>query len=191
MGRHQIDLAPAQRWRLLVVRLERLQRQVQPSVGPGQPGAAGLLGHPIGVGFGEAQAASDRLDDRVVAASIDIDPQQLAVTELRDIDLPEVDLAVVAVGVEEPGGDRAQWTRASSAAAITAMTAVRYCRASIARSEAGSVSSMKSGLWVLSVSIDQGTSDVGFSISTPVWIACSRVTRCADTATRRARITPA
>jgi hypothetical protein len=80
--------------------------------------------------------------------------------ELGDIDLREVDLAVVAVGVEEPRGDRAQWTRASSAAAITAMTAVRYCRASIARSEAGSVSSMKSGLWVLSVSIDLGTSDV-------------------------------
>jgi hypothetical protein len=136
-----------------------LQRQVQPSVGPGQPGAAGLLGHPLDVRLGQAKPISDRSDDRVVAVTVDIDPQQLVLTELGDVDLRQVDLAVVAVGVEEPGGDRAQWTRASSAAAITAMTAVRYCRASIARSEAGSVSSIRNGLWVLSVSIDLGSSD--------------------------------
>jgi hypothetical protein len=57
---------------------------------------------------------------------VDIDPQQLAVTELRDIDLRQVDLAVVAVGIEEPGGDGVQWIWASSPAAITAMTAVTY-----------------------------------------------------------------
>jgi hypothetical protein len=57
---------------------------------------------------------------------VDIDPQQLAVTELRDVDLRQVDLAVVAVGIEEPGGDGVQWIRASSPAATTAMTAVTY-----------------------------------------------------------------
>jgi hypothetical protein len=62
----------------------------------------------------------------VVVASIHVDPQQLTVTELRDIDLRQVDLAVVAVGIEEPGGDGVQWIRASRPAAITAMAAVRY-----------------------------------------------------------------
>jgi hypothetical protein len=31
---------------------------------------------------------------------IDIDPQELAVTELRDVDVRQVDLAVVPVGIE-------------------------------------------------------------------------------------------
>jgi hypothetical protein len=98
--------------------------------------------------------------------SIDIDPQQLAVTELRDIDLRQVDFTVVAVGIEEPGRDGVQRTRASSPAAITAMAAVRYCSASIARSEAGSASSIRNGLWVLSVSIDLDPR-VGDVVSTP------------------------
>jgi hypothetical protein len=107
------------------------------------------------------------VDDGVVVVPIDIDPQQLAVMELRDVDLRQVDLAVVPVGIEEPRGDAVQWIRASRAAAITAMTAVRYCRASIARSEAGSASSIRNGLWVLSVSIDLGSS-AGRLRSTPV-----------------------
>jgi hypothetical protein len=109
--------------------------------------------------------------------------------ELRDIDIRQVDLAVVAVGIEEPGGDAAQWIWASSPAAITAMTAVRYCRASIARSEAGSASSIRNGLRVLSVSIDLDPRMGDFDFN-PRVIACSRLARCADTATERARITP-
>jgi hypothetical protein len=57
---------------------------------------------------------------------IDIDPQELAVTELRDVDVRQFDPAVVPVGIEQPGGDRVQWIWASRPAAITAMTAVTY-----------------------------------------------------------------
>jgi hypothetical protein len=74
--------------------------------------------------------------------------------ELRDVDVAEVDRLIVAFRVEQPRGDRAQWRKASSAAAITAMTAVRYWRTSIARSDVGSASSIVNGWWVLSVSID-------------------------------------
>jgi hypothetical protein len=99
---------------------------VQPFFGPGQPGATGLVGHPIDVGRREADAFRDRSYDGVVSAPVDVDPQQLAVTELRDIDLRQVDLAVVAVGIEQPRSDGVQWIWASSPAAITAMTAVTY-----------------------------------------------------------------
>ena len=90
----------------------------------------------------------------LVIAPVDVDPQQLMFAELLEIDLAEVDRPIVAVRIEQPDGDWAQRTRASSAAAITAMTAVRYWRTSIDRSDMGSVSSIVNGWCVLSVSID-------------------------------------
>jgi hypothetical protein len=91
---------------------------------------------------------------RFVIATIDVDPQELVFAELSDVDVTQFDRLVVAVRIEQPRGDRAQWRKASSAAAITAMTAIRYWRTSIARSDAGSASSIADGWCVLSVSID-------------------------------------
>jgi hypothetical protein len=71
---------------------------VQAFFGPRELGTTRLLGQPVEVGFGKAESIGDHPHGRVIA--VDVDPEQLAVTELRDIDLRQVDFTVVAVGVE-------------------------------------------------------------------------------------------
>jgi hypothetical protein len=126
---------------------------VEPVLRAGQLGAAPLRCESFPVGLGKVQQVR-YLAQGVIVPPVDVDPEQLVLAKLVEVDIGQLDRLVVAVRVEQPGGDRAQWTRASSAAAITAMTAVRYWRTSIARSDVGSVSSMANGWWVLSGSID-------------------------------------
>jgi hypothetical protein len=49
----------------------------------------------------------------VVVSPIDVDPQELTVAELRDVEVGQIDPPVVPVGVEQPCGDGAQLTRLS------------------------------------------------------------------------------
>jgi hypothetical protein len=151
--RDQIDLPPLQTRRLLVRGLESLEGQVEPILRPGQLGAGPFRCESRSFAPGKVEQVCHGTKGPVVAP-VDVDPEELVLAELRDVDVGEVDRLVVAVRVEQPGGDGAQGTRASSAAAITAITAVRYWRSSIARSDVGSVSSIANGWWVLSVSID-------------------------------------
>ncbi len=44
----------------------------------------------------------------IVIGSIDVDPQELSVSELRDVEVGQIDPPVVPVGVEQPCGDGAQ-----------------------------------------------------------------------------------
>jgi hypothetical protein len=136
---------------------------VQPVLRARQLGAADLGGKNTAFRVGQIQQVGDGRDRLVLGVvlgvfAIDVDPQELAIAEFLDLDFREVDGTVVPVGIEQPGGDATQLTRASRAAAITAMTATRYWRTSMARSEAGSASSIANGCWVLSVSIDLGSS---------------------------------
>jgi hypothetical protein len=151
--RDQVDLATLQTRRILVVRLESLKRQMESVLCPGQLGATPFGRQSPTFGLWEVQNVGDGTE-RLIVSTIYVDPEELVFAELRDVDVAEVDRLVVAVRVEQPRRDRTQWTKASSAAAITAMTAVRYWRTSIARSAVGSASSILNGWWVLSVSID-------------------------------------
>jgi hypothetical protein len=151
--RHKVDLTTLQAAPLLVGALEGLERQVQPILCPRQLGATPFGRESAPYGRRQVQEVRDRSEGLVVA-TVDVDPQQLVLAELRGVDVAEVDSSVVAVRVEQPDGGAAQLTRASNAAAITATTAVRYWRTSIARSDAGSSSSIANGWRVLSVSID-------------------------------------
>jgi hypothetical protein len=75
---------------------------------------------------GELDPIGDRLEPGVVGESIDVDPEELSIAELLQVDLGQVDRPVVAVRIEQARCDGAQLTRASSAAAMTAITATRY-----------------------------------------------------------------
>jgi hypothetical protein len=75
---------------------------------------------------GELDPIGDRLEPGVVGESIDVDPEELSIAELLQVDLGQVDRPVVAVRIEQARCDGAQLTRARSAAAMTAITATRY-----------------------------------------------------------------
>jgi hypothetical protein len=125
--------------------LERLEGEVQPILGSPGIGPTELVPEPFAFRLGELQAPGERAERSAVVGTIEIDPEELAMPELRDVGIGQVDPPVVPVGVEEPGGDGAQLTRASSAAATIATTATRYWRTCIPRSEVGSASSIKNG----------------------------------------------
>jgi hypothetical protein len=124
---------------------EGLEREVEPILGPPGVGSTELVPEPFPFGIGELQASRHLVERLIVVGPVDVDPQELALPELRDGDVGRIEPPVVPVGVEQPGGDRAQLTRASSAAAATAIAATRYWRTSIPRSDVGSASSMKNG----------------------------------------------
>jgi hypothetical protein len=83
----------------------------------------------------ELQHRGNGIDRVVVILTVDVEPEELTIAKLPDLDLGEFESAVVTVGIEQPGGDGAQLTRASSSAAPTAIAATRYWRTSIPRSE--------------------------------------------------------
>ena len=143
--RDQVDLATDQPIGVVFRGFEGFEGEVQPILGPPGVGATEFLPEPFLFRLGELQASHDLVQRLVVLGTVDVDPQELALPELRDVDVGRVDPPVVPVGVEEPGGDGAQLTRASSAAATIATAATRYWRTCIPRSEVGSASSIKNG----------------------------------------------
>jgi hypothetical protein len=177
--RDQVDLVAFEPWGLLIGGFEGLERDPDPVLRPREQGAGAFGREALTFGFGQLQEVRHGTEVFVVAA-VDVDPQELVLAELLDVDVGEVDLRVVPVGVEEPDGDLAQLTRASSAAAITAMTAMRYWRTSIDRSEVGSVSSIANGWCVLSVSIDVLILE-SCPASFPPWISHARAKAHAPT----------
>lgn len=99
-GRDQVDLPTDQARVILVTRLECLQRQAEAILGSRHVGAADLGREAAQFGRGQAQPVRDGTERLIVVAPIDVDPEQLAVAELLDVDVGLVDLAVVPVGVE-------------------------------------------------------------------------------------------
>ena len=118
---------------------------MQPILGPPGVGTTEFFSEASLFGVGEVQACRQLVQRLVVMGTVDVDPQELPLPELRNVDLGWLDPPVVPVGVEETGSDGTQLTRASSAAAATATAATRYWRTSIPRSGAGSASSIKNG----------------------------------------------
>jgi hypothetical protein len=163
---------------------------VEPILAPGEVSASDLLRQARPFRVGEAESIGDGLESIGVVAAVEIDPQELAVTKIRNVDIGQVDQSVMPVCVEQPGRGGTQLTWASRSAATTATTAVRYWRTSIARSDGAASSRPRNGWGVLSVSIDLGSSFVDL-VQPPCRIACSRDRLCADTATRRPGITRA
>jgi hypothetical protein len=130
---------------IVILGVQRLQGKMQPVLGPPESGPTELGRESVPLHNGEVQPIGHRVQRIVVVDPVDVDPQELTLPELRDVDVGQVDPPVVPVGVEQPGGDGAQLTRASSAAATTATAATRYWRTSIPRSEVGSASSVRNG----------------------------------------------
>ena len=141
----QVDLATDQLIRVVFRRFEGFKGEVEPILGPPGVRATEFLREPFLFRIGELYTGYDLVQRLVVLCTVEVDPQELALPELRDGDVGRVDPPVVSVGVEEPGGDGAQLTRASSAAATIATAATRYWRTCIPRSEVGSASSIKTG----------------------------------------------
>ena len=65
-----------------------------------QQRAAVLRQQPGAFRLGKAEAVGDRVERVRILAAVDIDPEELAITELRDVDVGQVDQAIVPVGVE-------------------------------------------------------------------------------------------
>jgi hypothetical protein len=127
---------------------------------PGHPGSAAIGPEAVEVDVTQVKRPDD-LDDRVLVLTVvDVDPQEALRTELPDDVLGQLDGAVLAIGVEQPGGQAAQRTRPRMPAATTAISAVAYWRTSIVRSCAGSASHDSGSVAAGSSSID-GTSSVG------------------------------
>jgi len=111
----------------------------------------------VGIGgqVGSARRRGEMLDQRglqlegladrgevLVVSTIEVDPGQLAVTEIADETLAEFDLAIVPVGVVQPDLRSAslpprgvQRIAARRTATTMARAAVPYCRTSIAWSD--------------------------------------------------------
>ena len=118
-----------------------------------QPRSAVLRTEALDIEVLEAEDAEDVVDRSRVLAVLDVDPQQPLRAERLDDLVGELDRAVRAGCVEEPGGDTAQWIRPINPAAAAATTATKYCNASMIRSWAGSVSHDPDPLVVGSINI--------------------------------------
>jgi hypothetical protein len=113
LPRDQIDLATGQAAGVVFRWLEGLKGEVQPILGPPRVCTTILLSEPFPFRLGELQASRQLGEGFVVISTIDVDPQQLSVAELRYIEVGEIDPPIVAVGIEQPGGDGAQLTKLS------------------------------------------------------------------------------
>ena len=113
LPRDQVDLATGQSLGIVFRGLERLEGEVQPILGPPGVGTTALVPESFLVALGELQASRQLGEGFVVIGTIDVDPQQLSVAELRDVEVGQVDPPIVAVGIEQPGGDGAQLTELS------------------------------------------------------------------------------
>ncbi len=111
--RDQVDLATGQPAGVVFRGLEGLEGEVQPILGPPGVGTTQLVPESFLFRLGELQASRQLVEGFVVIGSIDVDPQELSVAELRDVEVGQVDPPVVAVGIEQPGGDGAQLTKLS------------------------------------------------------------------------------
>lgn len=121
-----------------VADLERLQGEVQAILARVQARPSGVLLDPgprPSVDIDQPAQVVERVE-RVRLLAIDVDPEQLSLLERsRQLDRCQLDRAVVAVRVEEPGGDAgAQRSNARTPAATAARRAIPYCRMSIDRS---------------------------------------------------------
>ena len=113
LPRDQVDLATGQPTGVAFRGLERLEGEVQPILGPPGVGTTQLVPEPFLFRLGELQAGRQLMEGFVVIGTIDVDPQELSVAELRDVEVGQVDPPIVAVGIEQPGGDGAQLTKLS------------------------------------------------------------------------------
>jgi hypothetical protein len=136
-GRDEIDLTPGESGRVLVVRLEGLEGQMETVLGPCEPGTAGVGADSLDVGLGHAEDRRDTLERPAVFTPVDVDPQELLGAERTDDLLVELDPTIVPVGIEQADGEFAQRTSASRIAAAAAMSAVTYWSASMPRSSVG------------------------------------------------------
>jgi hypothetical protein len=144
-GGDQVDLAAGQSVGGVVRALERLQGEMQPALGPPRIGAAEFAAEPFDLSVRELQPRRQGAERFLVLEAVEVDPKELAIADLGEIGIGQVDTPILPVGVEQPGGDGAQLTSASSTAAIAATAATMYWRTSIPRSGAASASSITNG----------------------------------------------
>ena len=86
---------------------------MQPILGPPGVGTPQLVPESLLFRLGELQSSRQFVKRLVVIGSIDVDPQELSVSELRDVEVGQIDPPVVPVGIEQPGGDGTQLTKLS------------------------------------------------------------------------------
>jgi hypothetical protein len=125
---------------------------------PGEPGPSVVGRQPLEVGVGQPEGLDDLDDVALLAATVDVDPQQSLVAERADDLLRQLDVAIAGVRVEKADRELAQCSELSSSAAATAMKATRYWSASMARSWGFSASHDPLCLVAGSISIDVRTS---------------------------------
>ena len=89
------------------------ERQVQPLFGPPRVGATKLVTESLLFRLGELQASRQLGQGFFVIRSIDVDPQELSIPKLGDVEVGQVHAPVVAIGIEQSGGDGAQLTKLS------------------------------------------------------------------------------
>jgi hypothetical protein len=140
-GRHEVQLVTDEPGLTLpgIPEFEGLDRQVQT---PGRldqsgPTGVGLDGPPVVVG--QAQALGDDVEV-ATGVQVEVDPDQALVPPVGQ-PVTGIEGLIVPLGVEQAGDDAGrrgvQRTLASNRAAPAAAPAMRYCRASIARSVLG------------------------------------------------------
>jgi hypothetical protein len=113
LPRDQVDLATGQPTGVVFRGLEGLEGEVQPILGPPGVGTTQLVPEPFLFRLGELQAGRQLMESFVVIGTIDVDPQELSVAELGDVEVGQIDPPIVPIGVEQSGGDGAQLTKLS------------------------------------------------------------------------------
>jgi hypothetical protein len=96
----QVDLAAGQPIGVVFRGLEGLEGEMQPILGPPGVRATEVVPESLLVRLGELQASRQLGQGFVVIGSIDVDPQELSLSELRDVEVGQIDPPVVSVGVE-------------------------------------------------------------------------------------------
>jgi hypothetical protein len=114
----------------------------------------------------EAQDPEYLIDRSLVVPVVDVDPQQALRAERPDDLVGQFDGSILSARIEQPDRWSTQWMKPSRPAAATATMAIRYCRASMIRSWAGSASHDSDGLLAGSNSID---SDLVMSQYVAAW----------------------
>lgn len=110
--RDEVDLAAGQTGGV-ILGLHRLKREIQPVLRPRQGGATELARETLAKVLQQVQAIGRGTQRIVIVSNVHVEPQELAIAEVIEVDVGEVDPPVVSVGVEQPRGDEAQLTRLS------------------------------------------------------------------------------
>ena len=118
----------------VVIGFQRLEDEVDPVGLAAQLGPALGTCDPLRVPVAQPGVARERIEF-VGGTPVQVDPEKLVALQAGDGLRPDLDVAVLAVPLEQPTLDGAQRTDASSSAPTTAITATPYCKTSMPRSE--------------------------------------------------------